>query len=415
MSRRFAPLVIVLLVLGVAVAFILATVNRDQKLSIGTSGEGSASYVLAQVLAGGLERRGFDVEIVATDQTLGLIDMLADPDNPVDVTFVQEKLDAARYPTVTTLGTIARVPYLLITWPGSHDLDSIEQMRGARIDIGPVGSNRAAFMTQVLGQFGVTAENSTFLNLPTRPTPAEIAAARPQVTGTILDSRSEYLLGGVASGELELVGIPQSRALADRIPSAEAVEVPVGAVSLLPSVPAEAVPTVAQLSAVVADERLSPAAAYAIAQELVRIFSPGDAWSEPGEFPNFADRQLPVNPSAAEYYATGSIPWQYEHLLPVLADSFVSLLILGTLILLAASVWSIMLPEAYSLWTGVLRPRAEDRFLSRMEARRAEGLPLSARDQQRLALLLRKHESEDLLRARAHSLREQVGDQPVAR
>lgn len=407
--RRLATFAVVIAVLVLVIGtFILATVNRDQRLTLGTSVEGSESYAVARLLQAGLQERGFVVDVVPTERTADLIDLLADPASPVDVTFIQDTVDAGQYPTVTTLGSVSRQAYVFATWPRSHGIDSLSEMVGKRIDVGPEGSIRAAFVTDLLAQFEVTRGNSTFLHLPTRPTDAELAAADLDVTATVWDSRSPYLLEGLTAGDLRLVSVPEGRAVAHLVPSAEAVEIPTGIISLRPAVPADSVPTLAQLATVVADERVSPAAAYAIAQELVKIFSPGSAWSAPGEFPNFADRQLPVNPYAAEYYSTGAIPWQYRHLPPLLADSFVSLLILASVILLVGSVWSIFLPEAYTIWTGIIRPKSEERYLGAMERRIAGGGTLSATDQARLDAILRKHEAERELRDRAQNLRSQA-------
>lgn len=409
--RRLITLLVVVAVLALGIgAFIFVTVNRDQRITLGTSNAGSTSYGIAQAIKSGLEERGFEVDLVATDRTSGLIEMLADPESPIDVTFIQDTVDPALYPTVTSLGTVSRQVYVFATWPGSHDIESVAQMVGKRIDVGPLGSIREKFVTEVLAAFGVTSDNSTLLHLPNKPSAEEVAAADPQVTATIWESRSEALNAGLVSGDLQIVGIPESRALANLIPSAEASEIPIGVVSFRPVVPAEEIPTVSQLATVVADERVSPAAAYAVAQELVQIFSPGDAWSAPGEFPNFADRQISVNPYAAEYYATGSIPWQYQHLPPILADSFVSLLILASIILIAGSVWSIVLPEAYTLWTGIIRPKSEERYLGAMERRILEGRELSAADKTRLAAILRKHAAEHALRERAQSLSARLED-----
>jgi TRAP-type uncharacterized transport system substrate-binding protein len=397
----------VLVITALVGVFILATVNRDQRLTLGTATPGSASYEFALSLKTGLERRGFDVDVVSTERTSELIDLLSDPDNPVDVTFVQDTVDAERYPTVTSVGTVSRQPYVFGTWPGSHGITSISQMRGLRIDIGPVGSIREVFLTQLFALFGVTQANTTFVHLPARPTAEEFAAADPDVTATLWDNRIEYLRAAAIAGDVRLVAIPESLAVADRIASAQAMDIPVGSIQLSPPIPAEPVPTVGQLGTVVVDEHVSPAAVYAIAQELVQVFAVGGAWSDPGEFPNFADRQLPVNNYAAEYYATNSIPWQYENLPPLLADSFVSLLILASIVLIVGSVYSIFLPEAYTLWTGIIRPRSEERYIAAMERQVAGGGELSRADRSRLEAILRKHEAERALRDRAQNLRSQ--------
>ena len=397
--------VVLLLTLG---GFVLATVNTDTTITIGTGLPGSASYVTAERLGEGLKQRGFDVELETTAQTLMLTSFLADPSNPVDVTFLSEGVDPDDFPRVTSLGTIGLQPLLFGTLPGAHDITSLAQAKGARIDIGPPGSVRADFAAQVLAQFGITAQNSTFLNLPAAASMADLQEAGVEVVTARWSDPRTYLLDMAARNEIRVIPVPEAQAIAGRVRSAEVVTLPYGAFRISPALPREPLPSIAQLVSVVADEEVSPAAAYAIARELTLMFGAGDAISAPGEFPNFSDRQLPVNQYAADFYDTGAIPWQYSHLPPLIADSFVTILVVGTTILVIASIYSLFLPEAYSLWTGVIRPRSEERSIHEMEQALAQGRELTFRQRRRLGQILEQQDAGRVLRQRADNLRPQL-------
>ena len=408
-GRRILTAIIALaLLVGATIAFILATVNTDTTITIGTGAKGSLSNITAERMADGLTRAGFQVEIVTTDRTLDLIENLADPDNPIDITFIAEEVDARRFPTVDSLGTVARNPFFFAALPGAQGIDAMPETRGAVIDIGPKGSVREAFAREVLAQFNVDDGNTTLLNLPATASRLELETAGVQIVAARWDDPRAYIRQMVADGALMLIPIPEAQALSDVIRSAQAVEIPYAGLSITPPSPKEPLPTIAQLMTVVADDGLSPAAAYAVAEELTIDFSPGTQFSEPGEFPNFTDRQLPVNAYAADFYATGTIPWQFEHLPPLLADSFVNLIVLGTAILLIASIYSLFLPEAYSLWTGIIKPRSEERYINAMEAALASGRDLTVKQRKRLSEILERQDSERVLRQRADNLRPQL-------
>ena len=392
-------------VIVILAAAVLLLADAERKITIGVGPVSSSGYAAAQQVAEGLTKRGFDVTVIPTDQTRDLIELLADPDSPVEVTFITDDIDAAQYPNVNSLGTVSRLPYAFATWPAAHGITSLAEARGKRIDIGPLGSSRAAFAEEVLGKFGITAQNSTLLNLPTSATRDEVKALDVEVQVADEQDERPFIIGALATEELRVIPVPEARSLSNRIASAEAIEVPYASFSLVPPVPREPFPSVAQLVTVVAVDSLTGAASYAIAQELTTVFSTGTAFTAPGEFPNFADRQLPVNPYAAEYYANGTVPWHFATLPPLLADYFFGLVFLGTLILVVASVWSILLPDVHSLWNRVLRARSEDRYISAMEQSLEEGHELSARDRSRLAKILRRHELQDQLQARAERLR----------
>ena len=410
MKRR--PWVFFVIVAAVVIAILAAAVlllaDAERKITIGVGPATSSGYAAAQQVAEGLTKRGFDVTVIPTDQTQDLIELLADPDSPIEVTFITEDIDAARYPNVNSLGTVSRLPYAFATWPAAHGITSLAEARGKRIDVGPVGSSRAAFAEEVLGAFGVTAQNSTFLNVPTSATLEDVKALDVEIQITDDQDDRPFIVEALATEELEIIPVPEARSLSNLIASAEPIEIPYASFSLVPPVPQEPFPSVAQLVTVVAVDSLTGAASYAIAQELTTVFSTGTAFTAPGEFPNFADRQLPVNPYAAEYYANGTVPWHFATLPPILADYFFGLVFLGTLILVVASIWSILLPEVYSLWTRIIRPRAEERYLAAMEKSLAEGRELSHRDRSRLEKILIRYQTQDQLQARAERLRPHV-------
>ena len=395
------PVVLLIALVGI----VLATVNTDTTITIATGVPGSASYDTAEKMRVGLEKGGFNVEIVSTSQTLDLVNFLADPENPVDVTFLSEGVDPDDFPRVTSLGTIGLQPLLFGAMPGSHAITSISDAKGARIDIGPPGSVRADFATQVLAEFGITESNSTFLNLPADASLADLTAAGVQVVTARWSDPRTYLREMAARNEVRVIPLPEAQALAGRVRSAEVVTLPYAAFQISPPLPNEPLPTIAQLVTVVADEEVSPGAAYTIARELTILFGAGDAISAPGEFPNFSDRQLPINQYAADFYDTGAVPWQYSHLPPLIADSFVSIIVIGTTILVLASVYSLFLPEVYSVWTGIIRPRSEERSIHDMEQALAQGRELTFRQRRRLGQILQEQDAGRVLRQRADNLR----------
>ena len=406
--RIVAAVVILALMVGGVLAFILATVNTDMTITIGTGPKGTPSYQTAERIRDGLTAAGFTVEIQPTPGTLYLIDELSDPLDPVDVTFIGEPVSAREYPTVESLGTVGRVPFYFATLPGKPKLGSLYEAKGTRIEVGPVGSLRESFAREVLAQFGVTEANSTFLHPSSNATLAELEAAQADVVAARWDDARTYLRTLILRNEMHVIPVPEAQALAGFVRSAEAVVIPYAGFSIDPPYPLEPLPAIAMILTVVADRNLSPAAAYAIARELTIEFSPGTQFSEPGEFPNFIDRQLPANQSAANFYTNGNIPWQYTHLPPVLADSFVNLIVLGTVILVIASIYGLFLPEVYGLWNSIIKPRSEERYINAMEAALASGRELTVRQRKRLSEILERQDAERVLRQRADNLRPQL-------
>ena len=204
-------------VIVILAAAVLLLADAERKITIGVGPVSSSGYAAAQQVAEGLTKRGFDVTVIPTDQTRDLIELLADPDSPVEVTFITEDIDAAQYPNVNSLGTVSRLPYAFATWPAAHGITSLAEARGKRIDIGPLGSSRAAFAEEVLGKFGITAQNSTFLNLPTSATRDEVKALDVEVQVTDEQDERPFIVGALATEELRVIQVPEARSLSNRI------------------------------------------------------------------------------------------------------------------------------------------------------------------------------------------------------
>lgn len=409
--RRFGAVAVVLAVLGALVGvLIIATVNVSTGVTIGSGPRGTVSFDTAQEMARGLERAGFHVAVVPTERSSTLIDALADPGNPIDVTFVSGDVSPSAYPGVDSLGTITREAVAFAALAGTTPPESLGQAVGLTFDLGPKGSLRTAFRENVLAEYGITPENSTFVYLPADAGYQQLLDAGVQIASLPWDDPRDWMSGAFAQGKLVLIPLREARTIAGSLPSTEAVEIPTGALSMAPPVPAVPTPTIAQLITVVALDDLSPAAVYAIARVLTEQFATGSVLNQPGEFPNFTDRQLPLNSYAMDYYASGTVPWQFEHLPPVVADAFVSLLVVGTAIVVFATLYSLVLPEAYSLWHGVLKPRSHERLINAMERQIAAGKELTVRQRRRLSEILEIQDAGRVLRQRADNLRSSLSE-----
>ncbi|AVG24529.1 hypothetical protein C3B54_111592 [Pontimonas salivibrio] len=70
------------------------------------------------------------------------------------------------------------------------------------------------------------------------------------------------------------------------------------------------------------------------------------------------------------------MPWHYQVLPGWLAEVFGRLVLLGSVALLLATVYKVLYPDIYGLWTKVLAPRQRRAVLDRVEKLHAEGSPV---------------------------------------
>ena len=161
--------------------------------------------------------------------------------------------------------------------------------------------------------------------------------------------------GLLALPEISLVPTPSTQAVAGRLGYLVAGNLPQGAVSVARNIPPTDLPAVAVPITVIANSTISRAAAYDIAQVLSYRFGRATVLAGPDEFPKFL-HYLPSDPAAADYYASGVIPWQYRLLAAPIADLFIPIAVIGTIILLVFSIYGALLPSVYEAWVDRVVP-----------------------------------------------------------
>lgn len=137
--------------------------------------------------------------------------------------------------------------------------------------------------------------------------------------------------------------------------------IPQGAVSVVENLPSEDIPAIAVPITVVANSSISRAAAFEISAALDYHFSRGSVLSPPGVFPNF-DQEVLADASAAEYYSSGVIPWQFRTFPAPIADLFIPIAVLGSILLIVFSVYGVLMPSVLELWQNVIRPSIKSRL-----------------------------------------------------
>lgn len=100
------------------------------------------------------------------------------------------------------------------------------------------------------------------------------------------------------------------------------------------------------------------------------------------------DIEITSNPvSATEHPALISLGITIELPLLLIVHSD-ELLVIGSVLLLVASIYSVFFPEVYGLWTGILRPELDRKDRELLETAHASGKELTPRQRARLMRLL---------------------------
>ena len=307
--------------------------------------------------------------------------------SPVDIEITGYPLTARDYPDLVSLGVIIELPILLVVHADGTDITNPRDLKGKRIEVGVEGTTIASVAEQILANYGVTATNSTFRHASDEDALTAFAANQADAILFYFNPGLGQFGRLADTGDFQILDLPENIALAGQIGTVVPTTVPRGAFSVEHSRPDRNIPTVAVPVTVVANKSIRDGAAYAIVQALNTQFSRGTVLAPPGTFPKF-DGTLPIHAAALQYASTGSIPWQYEALPGFIAEQWTALLVLGSILLLIATIYSVFFPDVYGLWTGILRPKFDRMDRDTLQAALQSGKELSPRQRARLMKLL---------------------------
>ena len=388
MSKRFWQIAVATSIVVIIGALLTVSLWRTLNPIVVGVREGSKFQAdTAASIVAGLKADTYSSETmtISADQSQGRA--AESPDSAVDIEITGSPLTASDHPDLVSLGVIIELPILLVVHADRTDISNPRDLKGKRIEVGVDGTTIASVAEEILANYGVTATNSTFSHDSDGEALTSFAARRADAAFVYFNPGLDQFGRLAASGDFQILDLPENIALAGQIGTVVPTTVPRGAFNVEYSLPDRNIPTVAVPVTVVANKMIRDGAAYAIVQALTTQFSRGTVLAPPGTFPKFGG-SLPIHAAALEYASTGSVPWQYEALPGFIAEQWTALLVLGSILLLVATIYSVFFPDVYGVWTGILRPKFDRMDRDMLQAALQSGKELSPRQRARLMKLL---------------------------
>lgn len=394
--------VIALLLIGAGVA---STASRDQEVVLTTGASGGAfQYVQSQFIEA---MRAADVAVDTSPvvQSAQSAQAVQDSEAPANAAIVSMPMTVSDYPDVRNVGTFARLAVVIVVRTSSP-FESVADLADKRIDIGIEGSMREALILTILREYGITDDSATFTHNPQAAALSAVRTGLVEAAIAVLDPYDPASSEALRAPGITLLPLPDAPAVAARSGFLTAVTIPRGGFGLSPNpIPASDLETVAAPMSLIVTTDISDGVVYKMAHYLNDTYGTGSITSLPGEFPNFDDRQVPPHPAAAELYATGALPWQYDVMPTFLADVIVPIILFLSLLLLLTQVIAVFLPDTLSLWSDHLEPRRREKALASLEQALADGRELSVKQRRALARILAEQDQERTSRQRAEAMR----------
>ncbi|WP_371763651.1 TAXI family TRAP transporter solute-binding subunit [Massilia sp.] len=317
----------VLVLAACIVAYIVVDPAPPRHVILATGQENSAYEEFGRKYATILARDGIKVD---SQRTLGSEDNLQRLiDGKADIAFVQSGSTSeaqAERRGLVSLGSLFTEPvWLFLRERDAHgrkrDMDSIVQLKGLRINLGPEGTGVPKLFRQVLAVNGLEPRQLKLSALENTPATVELLAG--QIDGLVFSSAPEAPLIQMLlqTPGIRLFNFRQAEAYTRRLPFLTHVVLPRGIVDLGRDIPAQDFHLIAPTATLVAREDLHPALIDLFVKAATEIHG-GTGWfQQQGQFPSPRYTEIPVAREAAKYYRDGP-PFLQRYLSFWLANLF---------------------------------------------------------------------------------------------
>jgi len=275
------------------------------KVTIATGRKGTTFEYFGERYRARFARARVELNVRQTAGALENLKLLQDPNSGVQIAFSTGGLsNSAQAPDLRSMGLIFNVPFWIF-YPSSQSLDSLTQLKGKRIAVGPEGSGTRYSSVRILSRANIDAKTATLLPL------AGDAAVEALKKGA---ADAALLVGGSDAPSVEnllndpnirLMSLSSAEAFTRIFPDLVRLVLPKGVVQLDPPSPPDDITLVGTTAKVLIRQGLHPAIVQLLAQTLKEDHGGPGLFQRSGEFPAIDDPEYPVSTVAVDYYKNG--------------------------------------------------------------------------------------------------------------
>ena len=315
-----AALPFVLLALALLIgAYFLLQPTPPKRVVLATGPDQSAFAEFGKRYAEELKRYGIEVELLPTRGSLDNLRALRDPEQNIDLGFVQGgSSDSARMvdedkegEPLVSLGSLFFEPVWFFYRNEAAEklpqrtLSEPVQLEGWRVNFGSPGSGTPGLIKKLLTANGIAFDELHPSELDLTPAVVELLGGNIEALAFASAPESPMVQMLLRTPGVNLLEFPQSEAYARRFPFLSPVVLPRGVVDLGRNVPTHDVPLIAPITSLIAREDTHPALVQLFVQAASRIHG-GPGWiSRAGQFPTAQSAEFPLAPEAERYYQNG--------------------------------------------------------------------------------------------------------------
>ena len=364
---------LLVLAAGFLVAFNFVEPPPPGRVVIATGGKAGAYFAFAERYRAILAEQGVDLVVRESSGSVENIALVNDAASGVDIGFVQGGTgDAAAAPRLMSLASLYYEPIWLFTRPNLPRADGLSALSGKRIAVGPEGSGTRAVARLLLGEAGVSGEQ-TLSALGGRRAGAALRRGEIDAAFIVAGPTAPAVRDMFAPPALDLMPIRLADALVLRHRFLSLLSVPRGVIDPARVQPPDGMALLAPTAGLIVRDDFHPALVELLLRAAERVHRPGGLFEAPGEFPSGKHLDFPLNDEARRYLKSG--PGFLQRYLPFWIANFIdrTKVMIVPLLTLLIPVFRI-LPPAYK-WRMRSKIIRWYKDLARLEQRQSDGAP----------------------------------------
>jgi len=303
--RRFLVVCVVVLLAALGWSLAAALKPAIQRTIVITSGADGGIYRgFADRYAPLLKREGITLDIRSSSGSVENYQRLVNPDSEYEVGFIQSGTTSPK--ETDNLQTIAAVSFepIWVFYRGDATVDRLVQLRGKRISIGVPGSGLLNVSQVLLGYSGITAGNTTLLQMDAPK--AYQGLENGQLDAAFFIGRPDAAMQKtLLNSDLKLMSFAQADALAQKFPSLTKVIFPRASTSVVNDLPHADVTLLAATALLVSKDTLHPALVYLLLDAAKTVHGGEDYFTPLGTFPNLNTEEFPVSDESTRFFKSG--------------------------------------------------------------------------------------------------------------
>jgi hypothetical protein len=279
--------------------------SPPSKITIATALKGTTYDYFGRRYRERFARAGVRVDLRETAGVLQNLGLLQDPSSGVDIAFATGGVsDGSLAPGLLSMGLIFNDPFWIFYSSGGS-LDSLSQLRGKRIAVGPEGSGARYTAERILSKANINSKTATLLPFGGDAAVDALNEGKVDVVLIAGGPESSAVRALLANPGVRLMDFSMAEAYTRIFPDLVRLVLPKGVIEIDPPNPFNDVTLLGTTSKVLIRDGLHPAIVQLLARTMKEEHHGPGLFQRGGEFPTSVDPEYPMSQIAIDYYKNG--------------------------------------------------------------------------------------------------------------